>query len=491
MSQTRRPLVLALVGVVALRLVSAAVITHPGYTDAHYYFLTAERLARGDGLTADFVFNFLEAPGFAPLPIASHRFWMPLATALQAAGIAAAGAIVGAFRAAQGVMVLVSLVIPLATYLVARRLGGSGAVAAVAAFVAGAGAAYAPGWPSLDNFAPVAVLATSLFATLDGVARGRPREIVLCGACLGGLLLARADGAVYVLAPLVVARAQPTAALAAIGVGALVALPWYARNVLLGIPEGQLARTALILHYEDFFRIAPPDAAAYVAALDQALAAKLRALVVNASTFLLVTLVLVGPLALWAAWRRRAHPVARAWLITALALYLAQSLVFTLHSTQGAYSHSFAGLFPTAVALAAVEGAVLLRARGLAAPRLAGVGIVAAALVLSASTVAVWLDTFRAPARAAAAASGLVQTPVLVIDAAGWRPLVDGPTLVTPADGPEVAREVARRYGARTVVLEAAHFSAYDDLYRERARADWLELAGSFDGVRVYRVVRP
>ena len=66
---------------VAFRVLSAAfVVVQPGFTDASYYVDVARRLAHGQGLTADFVWNFLEAPHLDPLPVPSHRFWMPLGT---------------------------------------------------------------------------------------------------------------------------------------------------------------------------------------------------------------------------------------------------------------------------------------------------------------------------------------------------------------------------------------------------------------------------
>ena len=72
---------------VAFRVLSAAfVVIQPGFTDAYYYVDVARRLAHGQGLTADFVWNFIEAPQLAPLPVPSHRFWMPLTTVVQAAG---------------------------------------------------------------------------------------------------------------------------------------------------------------------------------------------------------------------------------------------------------------------------------------------------------------------------------------------------------------------------------------------------------------------
>ena len=90
-----RPVLLVSVAALIVRVASAVVVAQPGYTDAFYYSIVASRLAHGEGLTADFIWNFLEAPNFAPLPIPSHQFWVPLATTLQAGGIAVLGGVLG------------------------------------------------------------------------------------------------------------------------------------------------------------------------------------------------------------------------------------------------------------------------------------------------------------------------------------------------------------------------------------------------------------
>ena len=105
-----------LVGALLLfRLLSAAfVVFQPGYTDAYYYADVAKRLAAGQGLTADFIWNFLEAGG--PLPVPSHRFWMPLATVVQALGIKTLP-FLDAFHAAQAAEILIACAIPVVAYL--------------------------------------------------------------------------------------------------------------------------------------------------------------------------------------------------------------------------------------------------------------------------------------------------------------------------------------------------------------------------------------
>jgi hypothetical protein len=66
----------------------AAVIRHPGYTDAYYYFNAGQRLAQGNGLTDAAIWTYIGAP--AGLPIPSHLYWMPLASLVAAGGLCSA-----------------------------------------------------------------------------------------------------------------------------------------------------------------------------------------------------------------------------------------------------------------------------------------------------------------------------------------------------------------------------------------------------------------
>ncbi|TME68233.1 MAG: hypothetical protein E6I49_14610, partial [Chloroflexi bacterium] len=149
----------------AIRVLSAAfVVVQPGFTDAFYYVDVARRLAHGQGLTADFVWNFLEAPHLDPLPVASHRFWMPLATALQATGIALLEPLLGTFRSAQAAIVAVAAFVPAVAYAAGRSIGASPRAALVAAALAGlGGGAFAPAWVTLDSFAIAALIGTGFF----------------------------------------------------------------------------------------------------------------------------------------------------------------------------------------------------------------------------------------------------------------------------------------------------------------------------------------
>jgi hypothetical protein len=141
---------------------------------------------------------------------------------------------------------------------------------------------------------------------------------------------------------------------------------------------------------------------------------------------------------------------------------------------------------PAAIALAVVEATPwLVSTRRIVAPL-----AIAGTLALAAAGVASWKDEFDGPerTRAALASRAEIRAPVLVANAAAWRYDLDGAAIVTPADGIAALQDVARRYGARTLVLEPGHFSALDALYDGREGFDWL-IPVQLDGpVRIWRI---
>jgi len=489
----RRPLVwlgLVVVALLGVRAASMIVVAQPGYTDAYYYAAVAGRVARGEGLTADFVWNYLEAPRFASLPIASHRFWMPLATLVQAAGIAIAGGPLGDFRAAQLAIVAVATLVPIMTYAAARSLGATVVTSLVAAAVAGLGGALAPAWVSLDAFGIAAVLGTAFFLAFRRAAHGSVIAGVVAGLLVGLLYLARAEGAFFglTLVWLTGRRRTMRAGAAGSAVALAIGLAWLVRNAMLGFPGDLFARAVLLVRYEDFFALAPPSLDAFVGAPAEVLAAKGGALLTNAVTAAMALLLVpIVPLVI-AARRRWDRPEVRAFAGLVLAVYLAQSLVFTLHSVRGSWFHAIAAFFPFAVALAAAgtedlfAGATRAMARTLAAASLAAFGVV------SAFALAQWDVDFNTPYRERAAVSAqLPPGPLVVTDAAAWRWISGHQAVLAPSDGPSSASCAAAVYLATTLVLESAHFTRYEDLYGSQ-RSDQFTWQDERGGIRLYSV---
>ena len=48
--------------------------------------------------------------------------------------------------------------------------------------------------------------------------------------------------------------------------------------------------------------------------------------------------------------------------------------------------------------------------------------------------------------------------------------------------------EIARRYGARSLVLEAAHFRGYDAIYNDVVRPVWLGPATVRDTIKIFPI---
>lgn len=489
----RRPLVTvgALVAALLLvRLASMGVVAQPGYTDAYYFASVAERVANGQGLTADFVWSYVEAPHFAALPVASHRFWMPLATLIQAAGIVVGGGLFGPFRAGQLAIVLVAALIPVVAYLAARSLGAGMLAAVAAGAIAGLGGALAPAWVSVDAFAPAAVLGTLFFLAFSRAAGGSIRWGAASGLLVGLLYLARAEGAIFGLALIWLAGRRRTqrSGIAGLAVALLIGLGWLVRNETLGFPDDLLARSMLLLRYEDFFGAEAPTLGAFLAAPGTVLVDRLSALLTNAVTALILVLI-VGTAPIVFAGRRRWRRVeVRAFALLALAVYLVESLVFTLHSVRGSYFHSLAAFFPYSAALAAIGIEEWLAPRGIPLLRTAFAASVLAVGIVSAFALAQWDIDFNAPFEARlAAAAALPPGPLIAIDAAAWHWITGRDVIVAPADGPATASCAAVVYLSRTLILEPAHFSAYDEMYKSE-RSDLFTWLGDHDGIRFFGV---
>lgn len=483
----------ALVGaLVGVRAASMVVVFEPGYTDAYYYAGVAERLASGQGLTADFVWNYLEAPGFAGLPVASHRFWMPLATVVQATGIALLGGVLGPFRGAQIASLLFAAAIPIVAYAAARSLGGSPRAALLAGAAAGLGGAFAPAWASLDSFPIAAVVGTGFFLAFERAAKGSVRAGAASGALVGLLYLSRAEGALFGLALLWLASRRATRTAGAVGsaVALVLGIAWLARDATLGSTDDVAARALLLVRYQDFFALHPPTLESFLAAPLDVLGARAAALLTNALTAAIALLLApLVPLAV-AARARWDRSEVRAFVVLALLVYLAQSLAFAPHSVRGSFFHSSAAFFPYAMALAALgTEALFARATPAMARTVAAAGVLAFGVV-SIFSLGQWDVDFNGPFRDRAAAIELLPPgPVLAADAAAWHWISGREALLAPADGPAAALCAARSYGAAALILEAGHFSAYDALYAS-GRSDEFVLHGERGSIRIF-VTRP
>jgi hypothetical protein len=182
-------------------------------------------------------------------------------------------------------------------------------------------------------------------------------------------------------------------------------------------------------------------------------------------------------------------PAVRAFAGLALLIYVAEGLVWPLHATRGSYLHSLAAFFPSAMALVALGGETRLARLELPIRRLVTLGTVGGVTILAVFGLTSWDTSFNEGYRARVAALQVIPPgPFLAIDGAAWRWISDRSVLVTPADGPQAAACVAIRYRAQSLVLEPAHFSAYQSLYDGNGSPLFDQRAES-GGIRVYSLV--
>ena len=188
----RRDLLTLFVFALLARSVVAALQSQPGYMDADYYTVGAQRLAGGFGFNEPFVWNYLDNP--ARLPHPSHLYWMPLPSLLGAASLAIFGS---TYRAAQLPFVLLASIVPLIAYAIAWRVTAQRRAAWIAALLAMFSGFYVPFWGVPESFAPYAVFG-SLALLLAGTA-GTKRGWLAAGVCAGLAHLTRADGLLLLL----------------------------------------------------------------------------------------------------------------------------------------------------------------------------------------------------------------------------------------------------------------------------------------------------
>jgi hypothetical protein len=237
-----------------------------------------------------------------------------------------------------------------------------------------------------------------------------------------------------------------------------------------------------LVRYEDFFALTPSGSADLITLIGVRLSALLSDLFVALAALILF---LVAPLlfGLRAGWRL---PAVRAFAALALRIYVAEGVVWPLHATRGSYFHSLAAFFPFAMALVALGGETWLARLELRSRRLITFGTLVAVTVLAVFGLTNWDASFNEPYRARVAAlEAIPPGPFLAIDAAAWRWISDRSVLISPADGPETAACVAIRYRAQSLVLEPAHFSAYQSLY-DGTGSPWFGQRAERGGIRVY-----
>jgi len=502
------PLALVLVASLAVRTLSALPMRQPGFMDAHYTYVGALNLIEGRGFNDPYIWNYLDDPTGVPHP--SHLYWMPLPSLVAWAGMALLGP---SYRAGQVGFILLSSLLPLVTYFIARRISDQSRHALLAGLVTAFSGFYLRFWVSPESATPFA-LAGSLTLLALGLALESNRALwfAVAGAAAGLAYLSRSDGLLFLLIalplPWLVAphasRLTPHVSRTAYCVLCLVLFlaaffavtgPWFYRNwVATGAPVASGGLQTLWLRtYDELYsygRVLTPET--YLAwGWGNILRSKLRIVADNLMTVVAVDgLIFAFPLALVGLWSLRRRRLYWPFLLYAPLLWLTMTVAFTYPGWRGGLLHSSAAwlpfLFPAAMVGLdrCIAWAVRRRRtwRVRQASQAFGVGVVLLAAMLSGVVywqrvlggslsdpawnksdlvyrdVGAWLEEHAAPADLV-----MINNPPSFYYHTGRF------SIVVPAEDPETLVEVCDRYGVRFVVLDHNIVGALVPLYQGRA----------------------
>jgi hypothetical protein len=162
----------------------------PGYMDADYYFAGGVELAKGNGFTEPYLWNYLDDPQGLPHP--SHTYWMPLASIISAVGMWVTNQIT--YPAGRIPFILLSGLVPLLTATLAFDVSRNRLLAIVSGLLSIFSLYYAPFMPVPDNYALFMLCGGTFLLLAPRTQKWNPLAL---GALAGLMTLARSDGLLW------------------------------------------------------------------------------------------------------------------------------------------------------------------------------------------------------------------------------------------------------------------------------------------------------
>ena len=369
-TKSRQNDLIILLGVsLIFRVVIATFVSHPPYIDAAYYFDVAKSLASGHGFTEDFIFAYLAPARSVVHP--SNFLWMPLTSIVIAPFFALFGT---SWHVAQIPFTLLSASLPLLAYWIGWDIFQSRRYAlAIAYFMLLEGPLYTLEFAVTDSFALYSWVGLLALVGMYQGWRGHPWRFALAGIAIGLAHLTRADGGILLVVGGLVwlcshkrkdrkgnilwvsnegTQLHPIPWQALLGMCSFYLLtmaPWFLRNLaLIGSPLPTWGTATIWLtSYSDFFSFHKIlSAQTYFSwGLSNILSSKLQALLYDL-VVLSVALYIPLPFAILGMWSQRKRADLLPFLIYLLLLYAIMSLIFSVTTVHGTFSHSLTPLLP-------------------------------------------------------------------------------------------------------------------------------------------------
>ena len=494
----------------------------PGYMDADYYFAGGAELAKGNGFTQPYLWNYLDDPQGLPHP--SHTYWMPLASIVSAIGMWSTGQIT--YASGRLPFILLSACVPLLTATLAFDISRNRLLAFVSGLLSIFSLYYAPFMPVPDNYA--------LFMLLGGtfllLAPRTQKWIPLALGVLSGLMtLSRSDGLLWLgLAGLTIiwkapfsiremAKVRVKEIAGIIVSGSLLAFlgyflvmgGWHFRNYTLFnsvmTPGG--GRLLWLQSYNQTFSY-PAESITREAFLDAgwdaAINSRLSALNSNLSnTFAAQGGIFLFPFILIGLWKLRKEFRVKTAVAGWLILLFVMTLIFPFAGSRGSFFHAGAAFQPLWWVAAPIGLNVVIafaRKRGLFADNayvvFQGMLVVLAVLMtyylVSIRVLGEWAteDGIYASVEKMFVDQGIdPQVGVIVRNPPGYYINSGRHAIVLPFGDESVILQVAERYGAGLLVLESGGvFESIQDLYDNPGDSDNFIYLGEVDEAKLYRI---
>ena len=491
----------------------------PGYMDADYYYAGGVQLAKGNGFTEPYLWNYLDDPQGLPHP--SHTYWMPLASIISAIGMWLGGI---TYPAGRLPFILLSACVPLLTATLAFDITKNRLLAIVSGLLSVFSLYYAPFMAVPDNYAIFMLLGGTFLLLAPRKQKWIP---VALGALAGLMTLARSDGLLWLgLAGLVVMWKTPLSLKAkgglmdfikAIVPAGLLALlgyflimgAWHYRSYsLFGsfmTPGG--GRLLWLQNYNQTFSF-PAESitregfmkAGFAAALNirmKAFGQNMGTVFAAQGEIFLFPFIIVG---LWQLQKEfRTKIAVTGWLI----LLFVMSFIFPFAGARGSLFHGGAAfqLYWWVAAPIGLNHAIkLLRQRGLFADN--AYMIFQGMLVVLAMFMTYYLVNLRVFGEWATEdgvyesveevfiENGISpQVGVIVRNPPGYYISTGRPAIALPYGDVSVIQQVAEKYGAGLLVLESGGtFDAIQKLYDDPQDTDALTYLGEVDEAKLFIV---
>jgi hypothetical protein len=494
----------------------------PGYMDADYYFAGGIQLAEGRGFSEPYLWNYLDDPSGLPHP--SHTYWMPLASIVSAIGMWITGQ--STYAAGRAPFILLSAFVPLLTAALAYSVSRRTLLAMVSGLLSIFSLYYAPFLPVPDNYV-LYMLFGGLFLLL--VPRREKWIPVALGALAGLLALARSDGLLWLgLAGLTVMWKEATPEngsrttfvvwLRKIVPGGLLALlgyfivmgGWHIRteNMFGSFMTPGGGRLLWLQNYNQTF-IYPPQSLTRESFLNAgwnaALQDRLAALGTNAgNAFAAQGSIFLFPFIVIGLWRLR-HELRTKIAVTGwLILFVVMTVIFPFAGSRGSFFHAGAAFQPywwVAAPLGLDVAVTWARSKGRFTEQkaplffqsiLVVLAILGTFYLVNYRVLSGWAkdDSIYPQVEAKLIASGIgPQDVVIVRNPPGYYIASRRPSISLPFGDDSTILAVARKFGARYLILEkGGTFASIQGLYDHPQDNPSFTYLGEVDSARLYRI---